>query len=751
MTTGKRKLLLSKRFTFFLLAAVAVINVIIIVCHQFDGVLADVHESLSRVLPDKIFSDYISPLLKEVETNKTRFWLTNTELQHVDVEIPLSSVIPSSDDKQELFWDPRFTIAAYLNEMAHVKHKAEIPELPFHWADWADLTSLNDKLHLKMDPRQLSCGRLRTKIRGHPNTDYFCKTSELLTDEEVFRSGFLSKAHMPEAVIYGHCKHQYPSFNDIRVFMAKSYTLTHLPKPYKVIILNRRNERGVYEFLVDQRRNPQQRLLYSGMTQNLIGNSTVVEVEGVQMLTFNHKQIFNALAANVPPRVLTQEEDIHSMYGIVTAKSGIKSVPLGEEMFANPESKTLDWILEYEQKKTRTPQEDNFLAGLKESIPYTGKDEPTYFKMSLLDIRESANYKNDWGWHYDWRFFSDMLFFIKDGWTKEEHIERTNIILERLLRTWNRFAEEKGIISWIMHGPLLSWFWDGLMFPYDVDIDIQMPISELIRLSRDYNQTLVVENPEEGYGKVLIDIGSYIYNRDISKTGNHIDGRFVDVDSGIYIDITGLSKSSANLPDEYKETRIVEKDDNKPEAEVYNDRRRHFYNIHQIQPLRYTMMGGVPLFVPNKIEERLRFEYKTGLDKYEYGGWIFVPKLQLWVMKDDLTDIMTDEEKKKDGREDLEKIVEFAKTMSEESLIDLLNGNDNILREYYLTKELSDWHMKEKRILIQEDGDDIHNLVENEDLRKRYEKLITEVSLRPPLRMCLYEYEYFERESHITQ
>ena len=35
-----------------------------------------------------------------------------------------------------------------------------------------------------------------------------------------------------------------------------------------------------------------------------------------------------------------------------------------------------------------------------------------------------------------------------------------------------------------MHGPLLSWYWNGLLFPYDNDIDIQMPIDELVNLAK---------------------------------------------------------------------------------------------------------------------------------------------------------------------------------------------------------------------------------------------------------------------------
>ena len=106
-----------------------------------------------------------------------------------------------------------------------------------------------------------------------------------------------------------------------------------------------------------------------------------------------------------------------------------------------------------------------------------------------------------------------------------------------------------------MHGPLLSWYWNGLLFPYDNDIDIQMPIDELVNLAKNYNQTLIVENPSEGYGKYLIEVNTYFHNRGISAEQNHIDARFHDVDSGIYIDITALSSSNAEVPKEYKQEK----------------------------------------------------------------------------------------------------------------------------------------------------------------------------------------------------
>ena len=48
------------------------------------------------------------------------------------------------------------------------------------------------------------------------------------------------------------------------------------------------------------------------------------------------------------------------------------------------------------------------------------------------------------GWHYDWRFFNGALNYEKPDWNQQELTHRTNIILDRLLRNWSKFAMEKG-------------------------------------------------------------------------------------------------------------------------------------------------------------------------------------------------------------------------------------------------------------------------------------------------------------------
>ena len=286
------------------------------------------------------------------------------------------------------------------------------------------------------------------------------------------------------------------------------------------------------------------------------------------------------------------------------------------------------------------------------------------------------------------------------------------------------------------------------MFPFDLDIDIQMPIAELTRLTKEYNQTLVVENPSEGYGKYLIDVGTFIHNRGISKNSNHIDARFIDVDSGIYIDITALSKSDAVTPQEYKDNRLVniEKID-ATDVEIYNDRRKHFYTLPQLSPLRYSMMGGVPLYVPSTISDRLTFEYSEGLSKYEFNNWFFVRRLNLWLQKDVIAAAFKKEEVFNDNDTiDNGKLLAKIAAMTDDEVLGLLDNDDDVLVEYYLTKKLTDTHLKERSFLF--DPLERDNSLEDEKIKESYNKLTSTFKMSKPLRKPLYDYEMLERLKH---
>lgn len=736
--------------------------------------------NLGNTVGSLSFQRKVNKKFQQIEADKDRFWLAHTGLTETEINIPIKPFLREFEDgnswsnNNELFYDPRFTLSIYLNEIKQqaisqadstnkdihdkVDFKMIKPiSLPFNWADWMDLRLLNDEL-IKPIEERINCEYIKARTNNQPDPSYFCLDSDSLRDENVKQLGFKKKEQLPRFIIHGHSTHADRPYNDIRVLESKSYALTHLPKPNRVIILNGDEMGGTLEFEVDQQDNL--RLATSDMVLKYLKSNNIdyKDFNEDTIVKFDHTKELSDLLSKVTPKYLPEDEDTHNMYQILRKQTNPKAsreMALTKDMFHYPPG-MIEKQIEFYEKKNPIPlndisrQERIYYDGLKECSKYDDSNEPTYFKMATIRIDDDRNRDREWGWHYDWRFFNGALNYKKNGWSKAELIIRTNTILDRLLRNWNRFAEEKGIITWIMHGPLLSWYWDGLMFPFDVDIDIQMPMLELARLSKDYNQTLVLEDPSEGYGKFLIDIGTYIHNRGISKKSNHIDARFVDVDSGIYIDITGLSKSDANTPEEYNNNELVNidkgiKDEN---VEIYNDRRKHFYTLEQLSPLKYSMMGGVPVYVPLTITDRLIFEYSKGLSSYEFHDWFFIHRINLWLRKEQVaTAFDPNDINNEEGNLDKEKLLNKINKMTDVEVLKLLE-DDMILVEYYLTKEYTDLHVEERKFLFDRLGRDNTDLNSNKKKKQQYNKLTSTFKMKKPLRKPLFDFEDIERLKH---
>mmetsp|Transcript_5678 Transcript_5678/g.6749 ORF Transcript_5678/g.6749 Transcript_5678/m.6749 type:complete len:811 (-) Transcript_5678:9581-12013(-) len=722
----------------------------------------------------------INKKFAQIEKDKNRFWLAQTGLTETEIDVTIKPFLSTFDDdtswknKNELFYDPRFTLSIYLNEIKQqalsqsdkaatdsygkIDFKTVNPiTLPFSWADWMDLTLLNDELGKPMEER-ITCQYIKERTNNNPDTSYFCLENEKLTDEQVKELGFKHKEQLPGFLIHGHSSHDDRPYNNIRVLESKSYALTYLPKPNRVILLNGDKKGGTFEFMVDQSDNL--RLATSDMVTKYLRSNNIdpEKVEDDTVVKFDHTNELKDLLDKVTPKYLPEEEDKHNMYQILRRQKNPKAsreMVLSKEMFHYPPA-MISLQIEFYEHKNDIPlaeisrQERMYYEGLKECSNYNDDNEPTYFKMATIRIDDDKNRDHEWGWHYDWRFFNGALNYKRNGWSQSELIIRTNIILDRLLRNWNRFAEEKGIVTWIMHGPLLSWYWDGLMFPFDVDIDIQMPMMELARLAKDYNQTLVLEDPNEGYGKYLIDVGTYIHNRGISKQSNHIDARFVDVDSGIYIDITGLSKSAANTPEEYVNNDLVsiDKGFHDDQVEIYNDRRKHFYKLEQLSPLKYSMMGGVPVYIPLTITDRLIFEYAKGLSSYEFNDWYFVHKINLWLRKEQIAAVFDENEiRNNEGNIDKDKLLVRISKMTDAQVLKLLE-DDIILVEYYLTKQYTDIHARERKYLFDHLGRDNTALKDDKRSKQEYNKLTSTFKMKKPLRKALFDFENIERLKH---
>lgn len=724
------------------------------------------------------FNKILKKKLASVEKDKKRFWLAHTGLTETSFKLPAKQFMSGQSNpssfiyKNELFYDPRFTLSVYFHELKlrylsqnsggekseklHANN-AQAIQLPFHWSDWMDLTLLNSDLAKPISER-IDCEYIQAHTNNKPNPSYFCLDNAKLTDEDVHKFGFNNREQLPGFIIHAHSTHEDRTFNDFRVMESKSYALTNLLKPYKVVILSDNEHGGTFEFEVNP--DVHERMVTSDMMMNYLRakNINPESVRDDTTIVVDHLREYKELLKVVYPKVLTDEEDIHGMYRTSKKQMDPKAsreLELPARLFAYSPSVVEEQIRFFEEeseiKISELSRNDrSYYEGLKECSKYDDKNEPTYFKMATIHIDDTRNRDREWGWHYDWRFFNGALNYERVGWTEQEQRIRTNIILDRLLRNWNRFAEEKGIVTWIMHGPLLSWYWDGLMFPFDVDIDIQMPILELARLAKEYNQTLVVEDPTEGYGKYLIDVGTYIHNRGISEKSNHIDARFVDVDSGIYVDLTAVSKSKANPPSEYDDNKLanIKKEPDDDQVEIYNDRRKHFYTLDQLSPLKYSMLGGVPVYIPATITDRLVFEYSRGLTRYEFGGWFFVPRLNLWLRTEQVAQAFSHLDiVNKEGNIDRNLLVKKLGQMTDRECMKLLD-NDEILVEYYLTRELTDLHAQEKQYLFDTLGRDNAALNDNRELKERYNELTSTFKMRKPLRKPLWDFENLEHPKH---
>ena len=270
-----------------------------------------------------------------------------------------------------------------------------------------------------------------------------------------------------------------------------------------------------------------------------------------------------------------------------------------------------------------------------------------YFHEALLETGPH-------GFHFDWRFFQ------RERYSQYEHQE----IMHRLSKAWLRYSRQMGIVSWLAHGSLLGWSWNGLNMPWDDDLDVQVSFQSLVSLAR-YNQTLVVDLTDDttfsGGHLYFLDVNPHFTNRSHGDGENAIDARFIDVDSGMYVDITALSigqdfnaaeKTDAFhqiVDSEYLHTMASVGEIQASEFEKYQEDLReketalwynkllmnckdnHYYNIEELIPLQGTYFEGERAFVPHEWKKILNREFKHGLRDQEYGEWTFRPYLGIWV------------------------------------------------------------------------------------------------------------------------
>jgi hypothetical protein len=220
--------------------------------------------------------------------------------------------------------------------------------------------------------------------------------------------------------------------------------------------------------------------------------------------------------------------------------------------------------------------------------------------------------------HYDLRFFQKLLSY--------EEKRDTQV---HMMRAYLEVFRENGLETWIAHGTLLGWWWNGKMLPWDWDIDTQVSEATLIQMGAHFNHTRHTYTASSSTlhndpvtRTYLLDVNPHAAEREHGDGFNIIDARWIDVHNGLYIDITGLS-------DLYSELL----------PNVLSCKNFHHYAVNDIYPLRQTTYEGMTAQVPYAYDRILVEEYgEESLVLTKFEGYVSSAKRSL-VVHEALTEV----------------------------------------------------------------------------------------------------------------
>lgn len=211
---------------------------------------------------------------------------------------------------------------------------------------------------------------------------------------------------------------------------------------------------------------------------------------------------------------------------------------------------------------------------------------------------ESTKYFNEAGTslelgHYDKRYFHGKVPY-------DQH----RLVLRDLIRSYLTVCDAHGLETWLAHGTLLGWWWNGQVMPWDYDLDVQVANETLFVMADTLNRTEHVFNRTQTFAQemsnetttstqatYLLDVNPHHVELTRGDWSNIIDARWIDMDNGMYIDITGLREREKRRPGDW------------------SCKNKHRYATQDLWPLRVSEFEGVPARVPQAFQRILTEEY----------------------------------------------------------------------------------------------------------------------------------------------
>ncbi|GMM27319.1 hypothetical protein DAMA08_000350 [Martiniozyma asiatica (nom. inval.)] len=559
-------------------------------------------------------------------------------LQLNSLNLEFSKISDQPPTSQE--FDQRAVVALYLYEIKEeIKSNDGVLDplfkIQFNWDDWVNIDSRlmpsNDYLMLNNGKGVVSCAQYSREI-GFPERSWInkdkLKNCTELTSEEILE---LKNVHYPHLKI-DHALDDFPLSIQARIVHGASYLYHNFPNPQRLVFVDGNDnieltipviEKG----LVTKEKN---------YKKNYIEKVRLHEISLSNQWKTLKNEIQNFNKDSLDEYIST---DISRAQSLI--KRG-NSIELSPEDFTSIDFDELR--TKYEQMKQTNSKslEFEWYKNVNKVLKfYPDGLYPKYFHEPAI------NHQIIDGAHFDWRFFN-----IPDKITNYY----TNSHLHRMARVWLRFAKSIQIDTWIAHGTLLGDYFNGMVLPWDTDHDVQISFKSMWKLAIFYNKSLIIdvtrssqsgELSDAGFGQYYLDISDFIFDRRKGNGNNAIDARFIDIHTGMYIDITVVSEvENKNKGKEFslnqftsttkteffgflKQNRLTQYDLNN--EFILGCKNNHYYAINEISPLKVATFEGVVALVPHKFKNILTREFPFFKSRWSYEDYTWRKKFSSFI------------------------------------------------------------------------------------------------------------------------
>lgn len=276
---------------------------------------------------------------------------------------------------------------------------------------------------------------------------------------------------------------------------------------------------------------------------------------------------------------------------------------------------------------------DKEILHLSDKLKKGNINKTEHERLNFLEYSTELAHKSNTYFKYPW-IATDLIkgkshHFAYPFFTRYMSNRERQSVIQHMVRAWFQFAENNNFTSWVNYGSLLGWAFNGLNLPWDTDVDVQMPIKQLERLGKEFNRTLIIENPRYGNSKYFLEVSSTYVTQGNGK--NFIDARFIDINSALYIDISGLTHTSHKVPQkDYDNLRSLSRDD---DPFCFHCKNWNWHSLDEIFPIRHTYFEGGSVYIPNNVSHILKKKYgeDSYTKKYHYLDYNYQEDLGLWI------------------------------------------------------------------------------------------------------------------------